>query len=138
MMKKKLKWYFLAFCVINTCITLFIAARFYFLSDADTITIDYLWKIPLLAFCSVIPAFVLFSKDNPSHREFIIRRILHFIFTAGIVVGLLLIYGWLETSYLMWFVLFFLAVFFTVTYVGFRDEKKLADKINEKIKNQNQ
>ncbi|MDR0903737.1 MAG: DUF3021 family protein [Ruminococcus sp.] len=134
---KKLKWYFLAFCVINTFITLFVAAVMYIYFPGENITPDYLWKIPLLSFCSVLPAMVLFSKKDPSRREFIMRRILHFVFTVAVVVGLLLIYGWLETRQLPFFITFFMLVFCTTTYIGFRDEKKLADKINEKIKEKN-
>jgi hypothetical protein len=128
--------YFLMFCVINTFITLFVAVIFAVWNPGEMLTADYLWKIPLLAFCSVIPAMVLFTKKEPSRREFIVRRILHFLFTALVVVGILLIYGWLSAEFLIWFIIFFFIVFFTVTHLGFRGEKKLADKINEKIKNQ--
>ncbi|MDR0974241.1 MAG: DUF3021 family protein [Ruminococcus sp.] len=133
---KKLKWYFLAFCVINTFITLFVAAVLYIYFPGENITPDYLLKIPLLSFCSVIPAMILFSKKDPSRREFIIRRILHFVFTVAVVVVLLLLFGWLEIRQLPFFITFFLLVFCTTTYIGFRGEKKLAQKINEKIKNQ--
>jgi hypothetical protein len=110
----------------------------YIFYPGEVITPDYLLKIPLLAFCSVIPAMVLFSKKDPSRREFIIRRILHFVFTVAVVVGLLLLFGWLDLRQLPFFITFFMLIFCTTTYIGFRDEKKLADKINEKIKNQNQ
>jgi amino acid transporter len=124
------------FCIINTFITLFVAVIFVVFNPGEMLTADYLWKIPLLAFCSVIPAMVLFTKKEPSRREFTVRRILHFLFTAAVVVSMLLIYGWLSFEFLIWFIIFFLIVFFTVTHIGFRGEQKLADKINEKIKNQ--
>jgi hypothetical protein len=124
------------FCVINTLITLFVAFIFAVFYPGQPLTADYLWKIPLLAFCSVIPAIVLFTKKEPSKREFIIRRILHFFFTAIVVVGLLLIYRWLSLTFLIWFIIFFFFVFFAVSQIGFSAERKLADKINEKIKNQ--
>jgi amino acid transporter len=124
------------FCVINTLITLFVAVIFAAFSPGEDLTADYLWKIPLLAFCSVIPAMVFFTKKEPSRREFIIRRVLHFLTTALVVVGILLIYRWLSVTFLIWFIIFFIFVFFTVTHIGFSMERKLADKINEKIKNQ--
>jgi hypothetical protein len=137
---KKLSWYFLAFCVINTFITLFVAAVLYIYFPGESITPDYILKIPLLSFCSVIPALILFSKKDPSRSEFIVRRILHFIFTVAVVVGLLILFGWLEARQLPFFITFFMLIFCTTTYIGFRGEKKLADrineKINEKIKNQ--
>jgi hypothetical protein len=133
---KNIKMYFLMFCVINTFITLFVAVIFAVWNPGEMLAADYLWKIPLLAFCSVIPAMVLFTKKEPSRREFIVRRILHFFFTALVVVSILLIYGWLSAAFLIWFIIFFFLVFFTVTHLGFREEKKLADKINEKIQNQ--
>jgi hypothetical protein len=124
------------FCVINTFVTLFVAAIFAVFYPGQDLTADYLWKIPLLAFCSVIPAMVLYSDKEISKREFIIRRILHFLFTALVVVGLLLIYRWLSLSFLIWFIIFFVFVFFVVTQIGFSVERKLADKINKKIKSQ--
>jgi amino acid transporter len=108
----------------------------YIFFPGENITADYLLKIPLLSFCSVLPALIIFSKKDPSRREFIIRRILHFVFTVLVVVGLLLLFGWLDVKQLPFFVAFFMLVFCITTYIGFRGENKLADKINEKIKNQ--
>jgi 4-hydroxybenzoate polyprenyltransferase len=114
---------------------LFISVIFYVFYPGQMLTADYLWKIPLLSLCSVLPALILFSKKEPSRREFIIRRILHFVFTAAVVVGLLILYGWLGVRYLIWFIIFFIVVFTVVTGIGFAGEKKIADKINDKIKN---
>jgi hypothetical protein len=135
---KRLKWYFLAFCVINTALNLFVATLSYITFPGESITPDYLWKIPLMSFCSVLPAFFVFHKKDPTRREFIVMRILHFILTFAVVIGLQILYGWLDFKQLPFFLIIFMLVFCTTTYIGFRGEKKLADKINDRIKNQNQ
>jgi uncharacterized membrane protein len=102
--------------------------------EETEIAVDYLWKIPLVAAASIVPAAVLYTKKEPTRRQLIIREIVHIVSTAAIVIGLLMLFGWMELRYLPGFVIFFVAVFLLVTWVAYGYEQRLAGKINEKLK----
>jgi hypothetical protein len=69
------------FCGITTFEFLFIAA-FGFISSTDFSFSNLdLIKVPFVALMSTLPVLVLYTKKEPSKREFYVRSTIHFILT---------------------------------------------------------
>ena len=132
-LKEGLKILFHLFCALTTFIVLFIAFQAVFLNrEASFGGID-LFKLISISFVSVLPSLIFLGQESASRRKSILLRSLHFILTAGAVFGCLLLYGWIDTASAMWTVLFFLVVYISASVVIEVRDKKLADKLNEKI-----
>ncbi|MCL2335791.1 MAG: DUF3021 family protein [Firmicutes bacterium] len=132
-LKAALIFMFHLFCAITTFETLFIAVNGALGSITLTLEAKELFKIPFIAFMSVLPVLLLVKAEKISRTEIMIRRAIHFVLTAGIVFGLLIYFKWLDTANAVIIAVFFLAIYATASIVKEIQAKKLADKLNERI-----
>jgi hypothetical protein len=131
-MKKTLLFMFRLFCAITAFETMFIGWAG--LVDSEfTLQAAELFKIPFIAFMSVLPVFVTVTKGEPSKLELRIRGSIHLILTAAIVATLLIYFGWLHTKNAIIIAVFFFAIYIPAKIIFERHDKKLADKMNERI-----
>jgi hypothetical protein len=127
------KFMFFLFCVITTAVMIFVSVTgLIFDKDNIAVYVDML-KIPLVAFCSVLPVMIYIGSDKAGRTGMRIRNGLHFVLTAGIVAGLLIYFGWMETSNAIFIVILFLAIYISAHTFQEIQSKKLADKLNERI-----
>ena len=132
-LKDALKEMVVLFCVITTCVILFMSLIPLYDSDGFIFTARDLYKIPLVALLGTIPLLILVRKETASKTEVNVRKVLHFVLTAGLVLGTLMFFGWLDTTSAVSIIVFFLALYIAVWIVASVREKRLADKLNERI-----
>jgi len=132
-LKEELKFMFHLFCAITAFETIYMAIAAFVNGEGFTFTARDLYKIPLVALFGVIPVLILVRKEQVPKTELILRRILHFIITAAVVLGSLVYFGWLVVANAIVIIVFFLAIYIGAYVVESVREKQLADKINERI-----
>jgi len=132
-LKYALKFMFHLFCIITTFQLIFVATTWTIGGEEFSLVPLDLFKLPLIAFVSVLPSFLLVFKDTISHKALTIRMILHFVLTSGIVFGLLIYFGWLSTKNAVFIVPFFLAIYISAYITQEIRARKLAKQLNEKL-----
>jgi hypothetical protein len=132
-LKKWLKILFHLFCALTTFILLFVAFQGTFLNREISFSGIDLFKLVSISFVSVLPSFIYLGQENASHKKIIFLRSLHFILTAGAVFGCLILYGWIDSSTAIASILFFLITYITASVIIEIRDRKLANKLNEKI-----
>ena len=131
-LKEALKFMFYIFCMVTTFETLFIAALG--LADREMIfTARELFKIPLVAFLSALPVFILVGRDTAPRTEWVIRKVAHFTITAAIVFGLLTYFSWLDKQNAFFVILLFLALYAAAYIIQEIRAKQLAAEINKRL-----
>ena len=132
-LKDALKLMFFLACVVTTFQILFIAT-YVMISGADfTLRAAELYRVCFIGFSCVLPVLLFVRNETARRAEIIVRKALHFFLTAGIVFGLLIYYQWMDTKNALFIALFFLALYFSALAFGEIRQKRLADKINERI-----
>jgi hypothetical protein len=131
--KDGLRMMFFLFCALTTAILLFVALQAVFIFCEVMYSGIDLLKIISISFVSVLPTFVFFGKETVSRIKSIILRFLHFILTAGAVFGCLVLFEWIEPANAIWTVLFFLLTYISASIALEIRDKRLADKLTEKI-----
>jgi hypothetical protein len=133
-LKDTLKFMTVLFCVITTGQVVFVAS-FNLLYDSEAMFSMWdLLKMPAVALAGVMPTLLFVRSETAPRAELIVRNALHFVLTAGIVFGLLFYFGWIDDIINAAIVLaFFLAIYIPAHVVAGIQEKKLADRLNERI-----
>jgi len=132
-LKDALKTIFHLFCALTTFILLFIAIQGTFLNREASFDGVDLFKLISVSFVSVLPSLIFVGQETASRRKVIILRIIHFVLTAGAVFGCLIFYDWIDSASAVITVIFFLIVYITASVIIEIRDKKLADKLNERI-----
>lgn len=132
-LKQWLKTLFLLFCCVTTFLLLLIALQGVFLyPDLALGGMDML-KLMSISFASVLPSLIFLGSEKASRLKVIFLRILHFILTAGTVFGLQIIYGFMDATNAVYVAIVFLVIYTTAYIIIEIREKRLADRLNEKI-----
>ena len=133
-LRAALKFMSVLFFAITTFEILFIAALGFIIDSSLTFMARELYRIPLIALLSVMPVLIMVRDEKASRAEWIVRKVLHLLLTAGIVFFMLIHYKWMDRDNAL-----FIISFFSVVYVAgcvfeeFR-AKRLADRLNARIK----
>ena len=132
-LKDALKFMFVLFCVITTFETLLIAV----LGAVDSMGFSFeareLYKPALVALAGVLPVLILVRRENAPRKEWMLRKALHFLLTAGAVFWLLIYFGWLEANNALIIMIFFLVIYISAYTVSGVRAKRLAERLNERI-----
>jgi hypothetical protein len=129
--KELIKDYFIIFAIIVICITvlrqIFSPNEYFELKDI------YIYMI-----CSLIgslPSLIFYSPKEISEKEMRLRRIIHFIVLEAILLTLANVTGWV-TGILntILFALQISIIYGLVRFLSWRDDRKAALRINEKLK----
>ena len=131
--KRTLRFMFHLFCTITTFETLFITMDGLIGSGEFLLSSRDLFRIPFVAFMSVLPVPILLHRKDAKRVERVIRNATHFILTAGIVFGLLIYFKWLDAGNAAAVAAFFLVIYGSATAIAEIRAKKLADKLNERL-----
>jgi len=132
-LKDALRFMFFLFCAVSTFETLFIATLGFINNDIFVFEAKELYKIPFVAFMSVLPVFVMIRSETAPRPEWIARKALHFILTAGVVFTLLIYFKWIDKQNVLLVAIFFLFIYITAFAVQEIRAKRLADAINKRI-----
>jgi len=132
-LKDALRYMFRLFCAVTTFELLFIAT----LGVIDNAVFGFeareLYKIPFVAFMSVLPVLVMIRSETAPRSEWIIRKALHFVLTAGTVFALLIYFQWIDRQNVLFVAVFFLVLYVAAYAVQEIRAKRLADALNERI-----
>ena len=123
-----------AACIATIFQILAVSLFAWFFDINNTIYARNLYQLPLIGVLSTLPT-LIFVRSNAGQVEWIIRQILHFILTVGIVFTALIHFGWVYTQTQTIFRVFvvFLVAYLTASVIGAVRGRKLADKLNERI-----
>jgi len=122
-------------CAVTVFQTVFISIFAWFLFSDSTIYARNLYQLPVIGALSTLPTLLYIKRSEPSQLEWIIRRILHFVLTAGVVFGALTHFGWVYAQTQNAIIAFavFLLVYIASTIVGSVRANRLANQLNERI-----
>ncbi|MCL2071187.1 MAG: DUF3021 domain-containing protein [Oscillospiraceae bacterium] len=133
-LKEVLKFMVATWLFATTLQTLFIGiVGLLFPQNGFVLTARDLLKLPFIAFMSAVPELIFLFKPTASRTEVTVRKILHFVLTAGIVFTLLIYFGWIDASGAILTGVFFLVIYVTLYIYQDRRDKKTAEKINQRI-----
>jgi len=128
-LKTGLKWVFFLFCVISTLQIVFIIAiidtLFPITEDPRFFSTQYMIELLIISLASSLPTLVLIH-NNKSQTSLLVRHIIHFILTFGIVCGLLIYFErfevsrWLVLPFVLFFLIYGAAVFFNRKHIQTR------------------
>lgn len=137
----------LSLCSTTTTATLLVSAFWIFLNtilngrDILTEKIDFLIlpQILLVGILTGASSVLILEKEEMSVREAIIRQAIHLIYICAVVLGLGAWFDWYTVSVVgVVLMLFSVAAVYVLTYfIDYHQSKKLADRLNEKLKNMN-
>ena len=132
-----LKFIFRSFFVVTTGIVVSMYVFCVIFNPTATFSLDEIGRILLMAVMSEIPHVIFYSQKELSKKEMFIRMIIHFPILLAILLYLAHIWDWFnlnspkETGAMIFLILgVYVIVFVTTTY----NDKKLADKLNESLK----
>lgn len=138
----------LSLCSTTTTATLLVSAFWVFLNtvlngrDILTEKMDFLIlpQILLVGILAGAGSVLILEKDEMSVREAIIRQVIHLIYICAVVLGLGAWFDWYTVSVMgVVLMLFSVAAVYVLTYfIDYHQSKKLADRLNEKLKNMNE
>lgn len=132
-LKEALLFMFHLFCVITTCEILFIAGMALLFHSTLQFGPLYLLEIPLVALCGVLPVLLFVGSEKASRLSLNLRKALHFVLTAGVVFGLLLYLGWMDTQNAVAVLVLFLLIYAGAWIVQETRERTLAKQLNERL-----
>jgi hypothetical protein len=120
-------------CVITTCMIFFIGLYLVLFTPHLILDGRDMLGVIFTAFVSVLPTLVFAMKDKMSYKGVLFLRTIHFILTAGIVFGSMMYFKWLNILNAVYFISVFFIVYIVVNVISTIRDKKLADKLNERI-----
>jgi len=92
-----------------------------------------LLKIASISFTSTLPSLILIGRNKDSRLKKMLMFAVHFILTAGIVFGLLILYEWINAITALYTALMFLCLYVAAHVIIEIRSRRLAKKINERI-----
>jgi len=127
--KEAAKFAFNLFCALVTMQIVLI----YVITNATFIDLRYTQGVYVVALLGSLPVFVLVESELASTKEIIIRRVTHFILTAGGVFGGATYFRFTVPSNRILIIIVF-AVIYVIGWISKGIQtKKLADKFNQRI-----
>ena len=107
------------------------------INGTETVSTVLNFRILLLSVATALAGFVFYSRRELTRRETAVRYVLHFGLVMGMVLGFARLLHWVDWTSLRSVVVLVVltaAVYFTVHGIVFFQTKKLADQLNEKLK----
>ena len=126
-----------AFFVIATGIVASIYVFCMIFNQDAVFSLDDIGRILLMAFASDIPFFIFLSRKDLGKKQMLIRQIIH----IPVLLAVLLYFGWLwdwvsmnRPTEIIVFIVLVIIVYAIVLAVAIYQNKKLADKLNDRLK----
>ena len=137
MMKDTLRLMLVEFFIILSGTT--ICAAFFctvFYSEGE-LGVDFLWEMIVLSFLTALPQLLFYSKKEFTKRQMTIRQTVHLILVVGLLIFLAYTWEWVEFTSIvepLAFVVLVLIAYASISWYMYQQEKKLANRLNEKLK----
>ena len=126
-----------AFFMITTGIVVSMYVFCLIINPNASFALDEIGKILLMAFVSDLPYVLFFSRKELSKKQMLIRQVLHLSALLAVLLYLAHLWNWVNLNSLKEVTIFLVLVLivYTIIFVAtaYRD-KKLADKLNDKLK----
>jgi len=133
-LKAALKFMLISACCATTFQVLVLSfASFIMRDSAEVIYLRDIYIFPLVGFLSALPVLLFVRRESAPRWEWNVRRVLHLLFTMGLVFGTLLYFEVLPPENIGVALGFFLVLYTILFIIGGIRAKKLADQINERI-----
>ncbi len=133
-MKEFIRRQIRAFLISHVLITIIVGAAGMFLSP-DTQLGYWAYFIPLLyAVLCVIPGFVMYSKKELTIGQVVVRKVVQLVLIEGIILGLLAIFGSLESvKVVVTVIISVVIVYVTVNLIEWISEVRDTNMMNEML-----
>lgn len=136
-MKETLKIMLVEFFIILSGTTICSAVFCTVFYPGVALGVGFLWELIILAFLTTLPQLLFYSKKEFSKKHLRVRQTVHVILVVGLLVFLAYFWGWIEFSSVIEPLAFIVLVLLTYTAVALfmhQKEKKLAARLNEKLR----
>ena len=100
-------------------------------------SIKLIWEVIAMSVLTSLGPILFISKHEITKKQMKIRQIIHYIYINIIVVGNALLCGWIEIGEIIQvgtLLLMIASVFFGVNAAMFKQEKKTAESMNERLR----
>ena len=107
------------------------------INGVELVPVRFVFDILLVSVLTSLAGVVLYSKRELNRGEMLFRHFLHFVLVLGIALAVATYMRWVQWSSptnVIGFAIFIILIYATVHAVIFLQTKKLADKLNEKLK----
>ena len=125
-----------AFFVVYT-VAFIINGIFLYLPGVETIKVTLIFDMMLISIATSLPTIVVYSRRELKRRELIFRIFIQFVLTLSSALAVATYMRWIAWSVptsVFGFSITVVLVFITAHGIFFFETKKLADKLNEKLK----
>ena len=131
--KESVKILLVLACCITTFQVIIIGIQGVFITPGISLDGWDLLKIASIGFASTLPSLLLLGRNKDSWLKRMIMFTVHFILTAGIVFGLLILYEWINATTALYTAAMFLCLYVAAHVVIEIRSRRLAKRINERI-----
>lgn len=132
-----IKMMFRSFFIIATGVTASMYMFCYILKPEVSFSLDDIGRILLMAFACDLPFVIYYSRKELGKKQMFIRKIIHFSVLLAVLLYLAQLWGWVSMqrpNEIATFVLLVICVYVIVFAITSYQDKKLAKKINESLK----
>jgi len=101
---------------------------------------EFLWQFIVIAAACAVGNLIFFSGKELSKKQMKIRCVIHYLYNSLAVVGGAFLFGWIapgQTRYIIFMFIIFTVVFICIRTAMFKNEKKIAEDLNKKLRKYN-
>lgn len=98
--------------------------------------IDLLWQMVALAFICTVPGFVFVSKKELAKNQMLVRHIIHLCVLLALLLFFAFRWRWIDAwdiVQIVVFIVMFVFVYIMVSFFSYEKDKKVANKLNERL-----
>jgi hypothetical protein len=129
--KKLIRDYFIIFAII----VIFITVLRQIFSPDENFELKDIFIYMISALVGDLPSLILYSPEAISEKEMRLRIIIHFMVLEAVLLTLANVMGWVASIPGTIILAFQIAlIYMLVRFLSWRDDRKIAHRINEKLK----
>lgn len=124
-------FYVLSGSIISTAVFMTIFLRDLYFS------VDVIWQVIIMAAVTSLGPLIYSSRREISKKQMRLRHIIHYTYINVVVLGCAIMWQWVNIhriSQIITMVLLVGGVYFSVTTVMFSSEKRIAERINQRLR----
>ncbi len=124
-------FYVLSGSIISTAVFMTIFLRdLYF-------NVEIIWQVIIMAAITSLGTLIYHSKKEISKKQMRLRHIVHYTYINAVVLGCAVLWQWINIhriSQIITIIVLVGGVYFSVTTVMFNNEKRIAERINQRLR----
>ena len=128
------------FFIINTGIMIGAAGFITFVQKGAELGVEILWQIIMVSLISAFAGIILYSRNELSKKQILIRTVSHYIAINIIVLACAYLFNWLddvETIKVLSLIVCIFLVYIFVCISTYANDTKTAKRLNQKIEEYN-